>query len=195
MTKMELERSIQEIWDLFNETDKRFKDTDRKIKETDRRLDERFKEMDKIVERTSRAVYDLTGKWSKFVEGLIVPSTERLFKERGIEVDTIYQRVKRYKKGEGIEIDILAIDGEYAVLIEAKSTLKIDDVDDHIVRLEKFRGFFPEYESKKAIGAVGGIAIEEDADRYAYKKGLFVIAEKGESVRFLNDRKFKPKIW
>ena len=58
----------------------------------------------------------LTGKWGKFVEGLIAPGVVAMFKERGIAVDRIFQRVKAYKDGEGIEIDILAVNKEYAVL-------------------------------------------------------------------------------
>jgi hypothetical protein len=119
---------------------------------------------------------------------------ERLFKGRGIEVDKVYQRVKTHKNGKEMEVDILAVNGEYAVLIEAKSTLKIEDVDDHIERLKEFKGFFPEYADRKVIGAVG-IVIEEESDRYAYKKGLYVIAERGESVEIINDSKFKPKEW
>jgi len=158
-------------------------------------LDRKFKETDKEIEKTSKAVAALTGKWSKFVEGLIAPATERMFKERGIEVDKLYQRVKSHKNGESMEIDILAINGDYAVLIEAKSTLRIVDVDDHIKRLEKFKCFFPEYGNVKAVGAVGGIVIEESSDKYAYKKGLFVITEKGDCVEIMNDVKFKPEVW
>ncbi len=188
MTTKEIEKGFQEIWSLFQETDKKFKETDKKFKETDKILEERFKETDK-------AIGALTGKWSRFVEGLIVPSVERLFKERGIDVDKVYQRVKTHRNGKDMELDILAINGEYAVLIEAKSTLKIEDINDHIEKLKNFKGFFPEYSDRKVIGAVGGIVIEEESDRYAYKKGLFVLAERGESVKILNDSKFKPKEW
>jgi predicted AAA+ superfamily ATPase len=125
----------------------------------------------------------------------LAPATERLFKERGIEVDTVYQRVKRRKNGDEMEVDILAINGEYAVLIEAKSTLKIEDVKEHLERLEKFKGFFPEYSQRKAVGAVGGIVIEEDSDKYAYRNGLFVIGESGDTAVILNDKGFQPKVW
>ena len=184
MTTAEIEKNIKEIWKLFKATDKKIEETSKTVEETS-----------KTVEETSKAVYALTGKWSKFVEGLIAPAAERLFKERGIDVDTIYQRVKKHKNGDEMEIDILAINGEYAALIEAKSTLKIDDVNDHIEKLKKFKAFFPEYKSRKVIGAVGGIVIEEASDKYAYRKGIFVITESGETVRIINDKKFKPKIW
>lgn len=167
MTKQEIEKGFQEIWKLFAETDKKI----------------------------DKAIGGLTGKWSSFVEGLIAPAVEKLFKQRGIEVDKIYQRVKAHRNGDEMEVDILAINGEYAVLIEAKSTLKIEDVNDHIQRLETFKDFFPEYQDKKVIGAVAGIVIEEGADKYAYRNGMYVIGQSGEAVRILNDKRFKPGVW
>jgi len=170
MTQQELERAIQEVWALF-------KETDRKIAEI------------------SKTVAALTGKWGRFVEGLIAPGTISMFKERGIEVEKVYQKVKAHKDGKEIEIDILAIDKEYAVLIEAKSTLGIEDIKEHIERLKIFKKFFPEYSDRKVIGAVAGIVIEEGADKFAYRQGLFVIGQTGETVKILNDKTFKPKIW
>ena len=170
MTQQELERAIQEVWALF-------KETDRKIAEI------------------SKTVAALTGKWGRFVEGLIAPGTISMFKERGIEVEKVYQRVKAHKDGKEIEIDILAINKEYAVLIEAKSTLGIEDIKEHIERLKIFKKFFPEYSDRKVIGAVAGIVIEEGADKFAYRQGLFVIGQTGETVKILNDKTFKPKIW
>ncbi len=62
-----------------------------------------YKKTSRTAEETSRAVYSLTGKWSKFVEGLIVPSVEKLFKGRGIKADKLYQRVKTHRDGKKIE--------------------------------------------------------------------------------------------
>ena len=191
MTTKELEKSIQEIWNLFKETDGRFKETDKEID----KLSKSVEETRKTAEITNRAVYALTGKWSRFVEGLIAPAVERLFNERGIEVDKVFQRVKTRRNGSEMEVDILAINGEHAVLIEAKSTLKTEDVKEHLERLGKFKTFFPEYRERKVVGAVGGIVIEEDSDKYAYRNGLFVIGESGEAAVILNDKGFKPKAW
>ena len=94
-----------------------------------------------------------------------------------------------------MEVDILGISEKYAVLIEAKSTLGVDDVDEHLERLASFRLFYPEYQDRTVVGAVAGIVINEDADRRAYQKGLFVIGQSGDSVRILNDDKFKPRVF
>jgi len=68
-------------------------------------------------------------------------------------------------------------------------------VRDHLERLGLFRHFFPEYEDRKAIGAVAGIVMEENVGRFAYRQGLFVIAQSGDAVKILNDESFRPKTW
>ncbi len=181
MTVQEMEKGFQEIWALY-------KETDRKFKETDERLSRK-------IAQTQDAVNRLTGKWGLFVEGLVLPSVKRLFNERGILIDKVYQRVKVRKEFGGMEIDILGIDHGFAALVEVKSTLTVDDVKEHLQRLSEFKKYFPEYADKNVVGAVAGIVIDEDADRYAYKQGLFVIAQNGETVEFLNDAGFEPKLW
>jgi hypothetical protein len=191
MTTQQMEKNFQEIWALFKETDGKFKETDGKFKETDRK----FKETDRKFKETDQAIRSLTGKWGRFVEGLIVPAVKQLFEARDVEVEKVYQRVKAHKNGKEMEVDILAIDEAYAILIEAKSTLSVEDVKEHLDRLANFKMFFPEYDKKKIIGAVAGIVIDEGADRYAYHQGLFVIAQSGKTVKILNDKKFRPKTW
>ncbi len=170
MTTKELEKNIQEVWKMFRENERR-------------------------IAENSKAVAALTSKWGRFVEGLLIPAVERLFEERGIAVDKISPRVKARKNGRTMEIDILAINEEYVVLIEAKSTLSVEDINEHLQNLAEFKFFYPEYADRKVIGAVAGIVVDEGAVRYAYQAGLFVIGQSGDTVKILNDKKFVPKTW
>ena len=176
--------TLEEVWKLFRETDQRFRDTDRKLAQ-----------LEAIVARTSRSVDDLTGKWGKFLEGMVAPACKTLFADRNIPVHKVLQRVQAEYDGRTMEIDILVVNEGYVVLVEVKSTLKVDDVRDHLDRLAQFREFFPEYADRKILGAVAGIVIEEQADRFAYRQGLFVIGQTGDTVRILNDPQFQPKTW
>ena len=161
---------IREIWKLFRETDEKF-------------------------EETRNLVYALTGKWSRFVEGLVAPAAIRMFEDRGIKIEHVSQRVRVRRNGDEIEIDILGVNNKDVLAVEVKSTLGVEDVKEHIERLGKFRRFFPEYKDKQLLGAVAGIVFEGDSDRFAYKQGLYVIGQTGETVHILNDEKFEPKSW
>ena len=54
---------------------------------------------------------------------------------------------------------------------------------------------FPEYNDKQLYGAVAGIEIEQGADKYAYRQGLFVLDQSGENVVILNNEQFQQKTW
>ncbi|PNJ94243.1 hypothetical protein CEP15_13350, partial [Cylindrospermopsis raciborskii C07] len=96
---------------------------------------------------------------------------------------------------EGLEIDLLVINSSDIILIEAKSKVSEDDVNEHLERLSKFKRFFPRYESYRVLGAVAGMVIPLDVSRYAYRKGLFVIGQSGDNLVILNDDKFRPRGW
>ena len=64
--------------------------------------------------------------------------------------------------------------------------------------MEKIRNSSPKHFDLKGVsllGAVAGIIIDGDADKYAYKNGLFVLRQKGNIVGIVNDEKFKPGEW
>ncbi len=119
MKTKDTDRQIQEIWELFREVAERCQETHRKFKETDRKMENLLES----IRESDQKVNKIAGRWGRFVEGLILPAIEELFAERGNLVDKIFRNVRYHKNGTEGEIDILAMDGEYAVLIEVKSTL------------------------------------------------------------------------
>ena len=130
---------------------------------------------------------------------MVRPKILELFSERGIEIHTTFQNVvgligkERY-----YEIDLLLINKDIAVAVEIKSKLSKDDVDEHLERLGKIQKIQPErinFSGVKLYGAVAGMIIENQADRYAYKNGLYVLRQKGNLVEIVNDEKFVPKEW
>lgn len=194
ISKKELEP--KDIWEMFAETDRRFKDLEKNFKKTDKFLKELAADTNKQIKATNQSIHGLSDTWGEFVEGQISPSTKKMFLERGIVFDRVIRNFEVSLNGkEGMEIDIMGINGDYVVLIEAKSTLRIRDVDDYLDRIAKSKHFFPEYKDRKVVGAVAGMVIKRDVDKYAYRKGLFVITQKGDTVEIINDKKFKPKEW
>ncbi|TYQ31877.1 DUF3782 domain-containing protein [Pseudanabaena sp. UWO310] len=197
-----LDKSIAEADRRFAESDRRFAESDRRATESraelERLIAEREKSLAKLertVERTSKAIDALTTRWGRFVEELVEPAVLRLFQEKGIDVKEVYPRARTKRQGAAMEIDILAIDDTELVLVECKSRLSKDDVDEFIEKLNRFKISFPHYKDYQAYGAVAGIEINEGIDRYAYRQGLFVIKPSGDSVAIANDEDFKPSYW
>ncbi|MBR8829482.1 MAG: DUF3782 domain-containing protein [Gomphosphaeria aponina SAG 52.96 = DSM 107014] len=187
--------TAEEVWQLLGELIESQKETERILKEESQKTDRQIQELSREVKRVSQELGNLGGKWGRFVENMVAPACETLFLNRGIPVHKVYQRVKGKLNGETLEIDVLITNDNHVLVVEVKSSLNVEYVQEFIKDLREFRQFFPEYNQKQLYGAVAGIEINEGADKYAYRQGLFVIAQSGETVTILNDDKFQPKVW
>lgn len=177
------------------EADRRAAEADRRAAESKAEADRTLAELKRTIERTSRAVDSLTTRWGRFVEELVEPAVLRLFQSKGIDVKEVYPRARVKRDGIAMEIDILAVDDTDLVIVECKSRLSQDDVNEFLEKLTRFKIAFPHYKSYRVYGAVAGIEINEGVDRYAYKKGLFVIKPTGDTVAIANDANFQPMTW
>lgn len=196
----ETERSLKA---QSQEADRRFQETERLIKEqsqeTERLLKEQTQETERLLKEQNQKVDEQLGRLGnrlgEFVESQVRPAAVRLFQERGIEVKEISSDVSLQTGQEGIEIDILVVNTTQAIAIEVKSRLGQDDVDEHLERLAKFKRLIPRYQPFQILGAVAAMVIPNDVARYAYRQGLFVIAQSGDDLKILNDAKFRPRVW
>jgi len=186
---METELTKQDILDLFEKQAI-------SIREQSELFDERLKKSQLDFDKR---LGQLAGTWGKFVTEMVKPKIVELFKEKGIEIETIVQSVEGHKDGKKFyEIDLLLINSDVAVVVEIKSSLSVEDVIEHLERLEKIQKVAPKRIDLSGVtiyGAVAGMIVEQDADRFAYKKGLYVLRQKGNIVEIGNDPSFKPKEW
>ena len=195
----ETERLLKE---QSQETNQRNQETERKIlavsqevSEVNKELSKQISAVNKQISAVNKQIGDLGGKWGRFVENMVAPACETIFLKRGIPVHQVGQRIKKRLNGQTLEIDVLVTNADHVLVVEVKSSLGVDDVKALIEDLTQFRQCFPEYNQKQLYGAVAGIEIEEGADKYAYRQGLFVLAQAGETVTILNNSDFRPKNW
>ena len=219
-TQRLLQEQIKEAEQRKLENDLRFKETERLLKEqgqeTDRRIrqvsqeiqavslevrqlsqqvNKEIRQVNKEIAQVNKQIGDLGGKWGRFVENMVAPACETLFLKKGIPVHQVAQRLKRHLAEKTLEIDVLVTNEAHVLVVEVKSTLGVTDVKEFIEDLSQFRLFFPEYAQKNLYGAIAGIEIEKGVAKFAYRQGLFVLAQSGETVTILNDDNFQPKCW
>ena len=201
--------TADEVWQLLGEliesqkeTARSFQETERRFQETERRFQEgerRFQETERIIkeqnEHLNKELGKLGNRLGEFVEYQVRPAAVRLFRERGIDVREISSDISVQTTEEGIEIDVLVVNGSEAIAIEVKSKLSQEDVDEHLQRLAKFKRILPRYQPLNILGAVAAMVTPTEVARYAYRKGLFVISQSREDLVILNDEKFQPRIW
>ena len=196
----ETDRKMQETDRQMKETDRRMAETDRKMQETDRQMketDRRMAETDRQMKETDRRMKELqymfTGHWGKLMEALVEGDLVHLLQTKGIQVDRTFPNIKGEFQGQRWEIDILAVNGQEAVVVEVKTTLKQEDVDQFIKLMKLFTVLNPEHKEKKIYGAVAFLKANNSADIYAEKQGLYVIKAVGSSSSIINKKSFKPK--
>ncbi len=130
---------------------------------------------------------------------MVEPNILELFRQRGIDLTSSTSKFNQKKDGKLLyEIDMLLVNNVYVVAVEIKSPLNVADVNEHLERLEKIRQFPPsrlDLSGASLLGAVAGMIIDQNADEYAMKKGLYVLKQAGNMIEIVNDESFTPKEW
>ena len=189
----ELRELVKDLVLAQKETDAKFKETDAKFKETDvkfKETDVRFKETTKKINEA----FDLfTGQWGKLMESLVEGDLINLLNQRGVKVHDTSMRRKGNHKGQNFEFDIIAHNGNEIVIVEVKTTLKVNDVKKFINKLSHAREWLDEYRDYNVIGAVAYLRADEGSDVFAASENLFVIRATGNSATIVNEEGFTPK--
>ena len=192
-----IQKSALEFHQRMQKLDQKFQETAEQIKATAERqqkTDEQMRATDKKIGAVDRKVGNMVEKLVG--EGNLIEQ----FRELGYNVKSHSRKKIFGKKGtdESGEIDLFLEDGDVAILVEAKTTLSMDDVVDHIERLEKYRRFVDADGSngKRFVGAVAGTVISENVINFAHESGLYVIIQSARAVEILSQPEgFVAKKW
>ncbi len=190
--------TFENVWEMFQETNKQFHETDRRMNETDRRMketDRQMKETDRKIDRLAKFYGGVSENSRDVAEEFFRIGLESRNELYGISYDQIGRLQKKTKKLQG-EFDIVLYNGELVIVIEVKYKLHPNDVQDFLDRkLPAFKPLFPEYDDKKIIGAVAGMSVPQDSCEKAEKNGLLVLTQSGDNIAVMNTVNFSPKMY
>ena len=184
------DKEIKEIWRLFRKTDRKMQETDRKMQETGRYLKALAKENDKRIKQLDEL---FTSQWGKLMEALVQGDLVKLLKQRDIQVTETATNIEGCYNDKQFEFDIIAKNGREVVVVEVKTTLKVDHIKYFIEKLNNFKKWKPEYKDNNIYGAVAFLKAHQSSSKYAGRQGLFVIKAAGSSASIINKKNFKPK--
>lgn len=182
--------SLDDVWRMFQESDRRSRKSERLMKE-------RAAETERMVKASTISIGALGNRLGDFVEAMVKRGLVRLYPQRGPAVHRTVQNLTRCDNdGQFVaQVVILVVDGDTAIAVECKSKLSIEDVQEHLERMAMFKACWPEYAQYKLLGGVAAMVLPDDVGRYAYRQGLFVLAQSGDAVEIRNDAKFVPTVW
>lgn len=156
----ENERLIKELRENGKEIDRRMEESDRKLKERMNELNSQF-----------------ISQSGHIIEGLMEPSAMKMFQDKGYDIDRCWKNFSKYDKsmGKKLEVDLLLLDDEVAIIVEVKINCTRRHIDHFIKQMAYFKKVCPEYADKEIMLAIAAVNYDRSAAEYAHKQGLFVI--------------------
>ena len=179
----------------FEDAWKTLQETSRLLKEQSQETDRRFQENERRLRELDKQIGRLGNRLGDFVQEMVAPAVVQLFADRGLQVHQLARNVQAKRNGQAMQIDLMVLNDDAVVLVEVKSALSVDDVNEHLQRLAGFKTVFPRYADAGVMGAVAAMVIPDNVASYAYHQGLFVLGQRGETMQILNDAQFQPRTW
>ncbi|MDR1212135.1 MAG: hypothetical protein LBK40_07890 [Spirochaetaceae bacterium] len=196
---------FEDVWAMFQETDQMMKDTarlqketDQMIKDTDRQMKETDRRLDKMMAETDKKIGKLGNRFGELVEHLVMPNMVEKFRALGYAFTKAGPGIEFYdSKGKPLaEVDLWLENGEFALAVEVKSCLHIQDIKDHVRRMETLCRYAEERNDKrKFLAAAAGAIVRQNVREYAVKNGFYVIEQSGDTVKIEVPEGFRPRIW
>jgi len=190
LSQQETDQQITELRLSQQETDRQLRETDRQLKETDRQLRKQLKELGKQIG-------GLGEKFGGFTEGMAFPSMSKILTAQfGMEVVT--PRVKARRGGDTLELDVFAYansERNEAIVVEVKSHLRPEGINQLKQILTRFRRFFPEHDDKKLYGMLAVVDAPDDLRQETLANGLYLAGIHDQQFIIETPEGFVPKVW
>ena len=197
MSEQSIPLTYEGILEMFRETDRRFRETDRRFRETDRKIQETAEQ----IKETHKKISALGSRIGEIIESMVAGNIVDKFQKLGYDVTGCSPNKSFKHKELGIsgEIDLFLDDGDVAILIEVKTTLKTADIREHIERLEKYRRYADARgigDNRRFIGAVAGAVVSDEAAQFALENGMYVLVQSGDGIEIITPPEgFTAKEW
>ncbi|MDR2921756.1 MAG: hypothetical protein LBU85_00250 [Treponema sp.] len=179
----DIQAGFKELHELHKITEKTLNKAIEETRKTNEETERTLRKAHEETERTlNKAIGGISNTLGSIVEHILTPGLPQKFRKLGYS----FNRIATYKFAEGVyaQIDGMLENGEQAVAVEVKTTLRQSDIDDHLLRMEKIRKYADEHGDRRHfMGAMAATITDEATRNYALKKGLFVIEPSGEDVK------------
>ncbi|MDR0476034.1 MAG: hypothetical protein LBH43_20505 [Treponema sp.] len=158
--------NFEKVWAMFAEIGRKQAKTDEQIKELSANIG---------------GVNNTLGKWSEEMFAVKLCDKVNLL---GYEFTKCGRNMRFWENGKRIaEVDCFLENGDFVMPVEVKANVTTGDVDKHIKRIEKMRGYMDTRNDLRTIvGAVAGAIVSGEVCEYAQYNGLYVLVQSGESI-------------
>ena len=164
-------------------------------KETARQMEISRKEVDKQIKQTQKQLGELGNKWGTFTEGMAIASIKKILFEK-FNIPIITHNVQKRMNGESIEMDAFGYENSTintAVIVEIKSHLREEAVEQIERIMEDFPKFFPDHAEKKLYGILACVHAPDSIKNLLRKKGIYLAVLHDDIFELHDFKNFTPK--
>jgi len=204
MTDKELKELVASLAVAQRETDKQLqelacaqKETDLQLKETSQQLKETDKQLSKQLKNLAEQIGGLGNKFGSFTEGWAFPSMVKLLRNQ-FKMESIATNFQVKRDDKLMELDVFAYSNgnlNTACIVEVKSHVREEDIQQLLRQLTRLREFVPEHANKQLYGILAGVQIPEQVKERILQHGLYVAAIHDEHFTLQVPDNFQPKVF
>ncbi len=187
----ELKELLAQMLVAQTETEHQLRETDRQLRETDRQQ----RETDRQLKEVGRQLGKLGEKFGSFTEGMALPSMRKLLAEQ-FGLDNIAPRYRVQKQGRTLELDVFGFsntDRNVAVVVEVKSHLREEGIEQLLRILREVPDFMPQHRDKKLYGILAAVDMPDDLRDRVLKEGLYLARISGDTFELQVPAGFVPR--
>ncbi|MBW8876228.1 MAG: DUF3782 domain-containing protein [Acidobacteria bacterium] len=156
---------------------------------------QRIQETDRQLRELGKQIGGLGEKFGSFTEGLAFPSMKKILTKK-FHMDFVAPYVERRRNGRSMELDVLAYSNSTvraAYVVEVKSHLRLDAIQQMKTMLRDFREFFPEHADKKVYGILAAVHTPERVREKVLREGIYVASIHDGQFELQVPEDFQPR--
>jgi len=161
-------------------------------------LREMVAENSRVADAYNAKAEALYRRFGDVIEHLVAPGMVDSFDDLGISLEIKRPHKRKIKEDDQTiaEVDLTLENDETVVIVETKARVRLDDVRDHVSRMEKLRGYYDRQgDSRKLMGAIAGAVFGLSERITTRKAGFFTVVQRGDTMMIDVPDDFKPREW
>ena len=179
--------TYEKVWAMFQETDRKMQENAESWKKTER-----------FLKKIGKQMGDLHRRFGEMAEHLVAPSIHKRFNELGYHFDAAAPGgyIIRDLSSDKIlsQVDILLINSDYIIAVEVKATVRLQDVEHHIKRLEILKEHWSKFNDTRIIrGAIAGAIFGEEEKKAVIEAGFYALVQSGDTMKMEIPEGFVPR--
>ena len=169
--------------------------TDEELKELVADLARSQKKTDDVIQRVTKQLGELGNRFGGFTEGMALPSVREILYEQ-LGVDAVVTDARARRNGRSFQVDAIgSVNGEVGkvYLVEIKSRLREEGLQQILQHLRTFGEFFPEHHGKLRYGILVAVDVPEALEKRILEQGIYLAKIHGDLFELVLPEGFEPR--